>query len=710
MKQLLQDLSSGSLSVVEVPSPVRGPADLLVVTRSSLISAGTERAVMEMGRKSLAGKARARPDLARKVLGSAREDGLMATVQKVRGRLQEPGTPGYSSCGTVLEAPDGSPAGPGELVACAGAGLATHAQVVAVPRTLVARVPEGVPAEDAAYATVTAIALHAVRLTGLALGETAAVIGLGLVGQLTMELVRAAGGVPLGLDTAEDRVELTREAGFWATNSPDELVREGERRTSGRGADGALVTAASKSSEPLRTAIEAARERATIAIVGDVAIEASRAPLFEKELRLVVSRSYGPGRYDPVHEELGQDYPPGYVRWTEGRNLEEALRLMAIGAVRPSRLTTHTFDLDKGARAYDLLGSSDERSLGILLRYPDTPEAVALDRRVNVKRRLAPWARRPVPRARIRLGVIGAGTFARGVLLPALSRDVDIAAVVAARGASAKSTAERFRAQTAATDPSVVIDDPDIDAVLIATRHDSHGPYAAAALRAGKHVFVEKPLGLSAEELDAVEEALESSERATLTVGFNRRYAPLSVRLRDALGKAGPLLTHIRVNAGRLPHDHWVHDPVIGGGRIVGEGCHFVDLACFLCGGVPSLASAVTLEGSSEPREDSFAATLTFGGGSVATIHYTALGDPSLAKERVEVLGEAGAGVIDDFRRLELHRGGRVEHEESRRDKGHTAELAAFVAGCRTGTSAQDPGEALAVSRTTLALRDALTA
>jgi threonine dehydrogenase-like Zn-dependent dehydrogenase len=366
VKQLLQDVSSGELTVAEVPAPIRAPSALLVATRCSLISAGTERAVMDLGSKSLVGKARARPDLARKVVDSVREEGLRTAYDKVRGRLGQPNPLGYSSCGIVLEAPADSPAGPGELVACAGAGYAGHAEIVSVPRTLCARVPEGVSEEQAAYATVAAIALHGVRLCELQLGDVAAVVGLGLVGQLTLELLRAAGCVALGLDPDEARAELARGAGFFATSDAAELELEAQRLTARRGADGVLVTAASRSAQPLATAIAVARERAIVCVVGDVPIESPRTPLFAKELRLVVSRSYGPGRYDPVYEEGGIDYPAAYVRWTEGRNLEEVVRLMAAGSLAPQRLTTHRFALDDATRAYELLGGG-EPSLGIVL-------------------------------------------------------------------------------------------------------------------------------------------------------------------------------------------------------------------------------------------------------------------------------------------------------------------------------------------------------
>jgi predicted dehydrogenase/threonine dehydrogenase-like Zn-dependent dehydrogenase len=707
MKQLLQDRNSGTISIEEVPAPVRTPAGLLVATRFSLISAGTERAAVEMGNKSLVGKARARPDLVKKVIESAREEGPATTLAKVRGQLEHPNPLGYSSSGIVLEAPPESPAGPGDLVACAGAMFASHAEIINVPRTLVARVPDGVAAEDAAYATLAAIALHGVRLCELKLGEVAVVVGLGLVGQLTLELVAASGCTAIGVDPSAERVELARAAGFWATTDAQELVDEAHRLTNGRGADGALITAAARSGAPLATGIAAARERTTVCMVGDVAVESPRKPLFEKELRLVVSRSYGPGRYDVRHEDQGVDYPAGYVRWTEGRNLEAALGLMAQGKLNPSRLTTHTFALDDGVEAYGVL-EGDAPSLGILLDYgSDVAPLHRALRREQVRPRLP---RNPLSRERPRIGIIGAGTFARTFLLPRLAKQADITAVVTATGPSAKATAERFGAKVAATDPAAVFESDDVDAVVIATRHDSHAEYTARALEAGKHVFVEKPPAIDEAGLDAVELAARGERAGTLMVGFNRRFAPFTVKLRDALGGRGPLVIQYRINAGRLPRDHWTHDPEIGGGRIVGEVCHFVDLATALTGEVPSAVHAVAVEGSSEPREDTVAATLAYPGGSVATIVYSALGDPSLPKERIEVLGEAGAGVLDDFRTLTLHRDHEAVTDRGSRDKGHAAELKAFVEACRTGEPAQDLDEILGVMRATFAIRDAISA
>jgi predicted dehydrogenase/threonine dehydrogenase-like Zn-dependent dehydrogenase len=705
MKQLLQNVSTGEITIEEVPAPARGPASLLVANLCSIISPGTERAVLEIGRASLVGKARARPDLVKKVIESARTEGAAATYAKVRGRLGEPNALGYSSAGVVLETCDDAPAAPGELVACAGAGYASHAEVIAVPRNLCARVPAGVELEEAAYGTVASIALHGVRLTGVGLGDVVAVVGLGLVGQLTLELLAAGGSEALGVDPNPQRVHVAREAGFFATADADELQGEVARRTGGRGADGVLVTAASRSAVPLATATALARERAVVCVVGDVAIESSRAPLFAKELRLVVSRSYGPGRYDPTYEEHGIDYPAGYVRWTEGRNLEEVLRLMAAGRLRPSRLTTHRFEIEDGARAYELL-EGEEPSLGILLRYSERDQPGPRDVRLPERR-----ARRPfklAERRRLRVGVVGAGMFARSVLMPLLSRDAEIAAVATATGVSARASAIRFGAPLATTDAERVLTSDDLDAVLIATRHDTHAGYATMALEAGKHVFVEKPLALETAELERVEAAAAAAGRV-LVVGFNRRFAPLTIQLREALSGRGPLVVTCRVNAGRLPRSHWTHDARSGGGRIVGEACHFVDLVSYLCGSMPIAVSASAVGGSAEPREDVVAATLTFGDGSVAQIVYSALGDLALPKERIEVLGEAGAGVLDDFTRLELFRSGQKVAVDGRRNKGHAAEVKAWVEACTTGIQPWPVSDMAAVMRATFAIRDAVS-
>ena len=509
----------------------------------------------------------------------------------------------------------------------------------------------------------------------------------------------AAGCVAVGIDPVPARAELARAAGFYATTDVAELTAEVLRLTGRRGADGVLVTAASRSNGPLESAIALARERAVVSIVGDIPVETPRTPLFAKELRLVVSRSYGPGRYDPAYEERGHDYPAGYVRWTEGRNLAEVLRLMASGQLRPGRLTTHTFDLADGADAYALLDGA-EPSLGILLRYPETvdhaPRTLSLETRP--RRRLARGGRP-------RVGVIGAGAFARTTLLPSLRRGADVVAVANATGPSARSVATNVGARLATTDHHELLADDAVEAVVIATRHDTHAGYVIDALEAGKHVFVEKPLALDETELAAVEAAAATAD-GVLMVGFNRRYAPLAVELRDALGGGGPLVVGYRIAAGRVPRSHWTQDREIGGGRIVGEVCHFVDLVSFLTGSVARYVSASAVGGGSEPREDNVVATLNMSDGSVATITYAAMGDGSLAKERVEVLGERGAGVLDDFRALDLHRDGQTERKTGRRDKGHAAEIAAFLAACRDGVQPRPVADLAAVMRTTYAIRE----
>lgn len=701
MRQLLQNVATGDITVEDVPAPSATPVSLLVETRFSLISAGTERSALDLGRSSLAGKARARPDLVQKVVESARTEGLASTYAKVRGRLGEPNALGYSLSGVVLESCADGPAAPGDLVACAGAGRASHAEIVTVSRNLCARVPDGVRAEDAAYGTVAAIALHGVHLAEVGLGDVVAIIGLGLVGQLTVEILMAAGCQPLGMDPDSHRVTLAREIGAWATTDAAELDAECRRVTAGRGADGVLITAASKSAAPLATATAVARERAVICVVGDVAIESPRAPLFSKELRLVVSRSYGPGRYDPSYEDGGTDYPAGYVRWTEGRNLEEVLRLMATGKLCPARLTTHTVDLEDGERAYALL-DGEEPSLGILLRYAEEPDRSS-QVRLTASRRAGPR------RHRSAIGVIGAGAFARGVLMPRLARHADIVAVATATGLSAHSSARRFGASLATTDVAAVLESPDVDAVVIATRHDTHAEYVVRALKAGKDVFTEKPLALDEQELARVERAAAESD-GILMVGFNRRFAPLAGELRRGLADHGPLVIEYRVNAGRLPRSHWTHDPSVGGGRIVGEGCHFVDFAAYLAGGRPVHTQATAVSGGSEPREDNVIATFSLSDGSVASLVYAAFGDPALPKERVEVMGERGAAILDDFAQLHLFTQGTQRTVRGKRDKGHAAEVDQFLSACRTGQQPWPLEDMLAVTRATFAIRDAVHA
>lgn len=711
VKQVVQDLDSGEVEIVEVAAPPPPAAGVLVSTRYSLISAGTERAMLEFGRQSLVGKARARPDLARQVLASARAEGIAATYHRARGRLAAPRPLGYSSVGVVLEAAGGAPARSGELVACAGAGYANHAEIVSLPLHLCARVPEGVDAQDAAYATLGAIALHGLRSAHVGLGEVVAVIGLGLVGQLALDLAAAAGALAVGFDPDPARVAIAARAGHRTSSQPTDLLAEMGQLSGGRGADAVIVAAASRDPAPLQTAVEAARERATVCLIGDVPIAVGRAGLYAKELTLVVSRSYGPGRYDRRYEEQGVDYPVAYVRWTEGRNLEEVLRLMGDGGLRPSRLTTHVLDLDRAGEAYGLLGRGGP-ALGVLLRYPDRDGA--LTRVVSLpERRSQPHEssqsrersqRRASGRTPLRVGILGAGDFARGVLLPELTRLAPLTVVGAATGASARATAERFGAQISTTDPARVLEGDDVDAVVIATRHDSHAEYAARALAAGKHVLVEKPLALDEDQLASVERAARDAP-GVLMVGFNRRYAPLAIALKQAVGGGGSLVVSYRVNAGPLPSTHWLVDPAAGGGRIVGEACHFLDFAAFLCDAHPTTATAVATADGSQLSADNVVAAVALADGSALSLVYASRGDAGLPKERVEVLGRRGAAVLEDFRALRLYRDGRERTTRRRRDKGHAAELAAFLESAATGRQPWPLSDMAAVTRATFALR-----
>lgn len=656
MKQVLQDIRSGQVSVHEVPEPAPADGWVLVAVERSLISSGTERAVASLGTKSIIQKAKARPDLVRKTLDVSRAEGIGVAVAKVRSRLDQPMAFGYSLAGRVLDTGGDARLAVGDLVACVGAGYASHAEVVSVPWNLVVPVPDGVPTDAAAFAAPAAIALHAIRLADVGPGSTVAVVGLGLLGQVAGRLLRGAGLFAVGTDPREDRRRLFGRAAA-AGGLPDAVARVSR----GRGADAVLVFAAASSSEPISVGAAVARDRAKLVVVGDVPLELDRRTFYEKELDLVVARSYGPGRYDRGYEEGGVDYPASYVRWTEGRNVEAVLDLLAAGNLGLGDLVTHRFPIDDGRRAYETL-LEDPSSLGILLEY-ETPR----ERRTTIRRG---GSREGAGR----VALVGTGGFARGTLLPALqAAGLPIVAVCARTGASSASLADKVGAGLASTDWHEVVAAPDVDAVVIATPHSEHAAAAAAALRAGKAVWVEKPLAIDAEGLRAVAAAAGGG---LLLVGHNRRFAPLAVELKRAL--TAPLAIGIRVAAGPLAPGHWLEDPREGG-RVLGEISHFVDLASFLAGAPPS---SVTARSVPAGAGESLVALLAFPDGSAATITYGVGTAGSLAKERIEVLGAQGAAVIDDFRRLELH-GLRRSTTKGRRDKGHRAAIAAFAAAVR---------------------------
>ena len=709
MKQVIQSTRTGKLGLRDVPPPQVRAGHLLVHTRASLISAGTERLVVDFAKKSLPAKARARPDLVKKVMSKARRDGAVATMRAVLARLDEPLPLGYSAAGAVVAVGAGLEGRfrVGDRVAMAGASLANHAELNVVPDALAAAVPEGVPDEEACFATLAAIALHGVRNLDLGLGDVAAVIGAGLVGQLALQLLVLAGGRVVVLDTDPKRLELARSLGAEATFDPtDPALPEAIRAlTGGRGCDGVLIAAATKSSQPFATAAAVARDRARVAMVGLTGTAFPYREFMQKELSVVVSRSYGPGRYDDDFEGRGVKYPPGFVRWTESENLAESLRLMAPGRAQRldvGALISHRFPFADAEDAYALVLGESAARLGVVLTYPEATGE-------------APRPAFPEPRAakgRCVLGVIGAGNFARAVLLPQLKKlkDVELHTLVARRGAQAQDSGQTFGFAHASSDDAAVLDNPAINAVLIATRHDSHAELTARALGAGKSVLVEKPLGLDRQQIEQVSTARRTAD-GFFQIGFNRRFAPLAVALRKRLDEAvGPKFLLLRVNAGAVAASSWLHDPVKGGGRILGEVCHFVDLARFLIGAqIVSVQAdgAAVIDGTC----DDVSVGMRFADGSLATIAYTALGDTASSKELIEAYAGGWVATVEDFRSLTIVQDGKEAKEGGRgaQDKGFGAALGALSGAVAAGGPAPvDEAELMETSLATIAILESL--
>jgi predicted dehydrogenase/threonine dehydrogenase-like Zn-dependent dehydrogenase len=706
MRQLVQDLRSGAVQVAELPDPKAGPGEVLVRTSWSLISPGTEQAVASTAAKGLVGKARDRPDQVRKVVDKAIKDGFGPTVGAVRARLEDALTPGYSSAG-VVEAvgPDAHSVSVGDRVGCFGADVACHAERVAVPFPLCLSLPDELDPRFGAFAALGGIAGHGVRLAGIEAGSVVAVVGLGLVGQIAAQLVTAAGGRVIVIDPAADRVELACRLGAagGAVLEEDDAEATVGSLSGGRGADAVIVAAATKDSGPIALAGALARDRAVVSVIGDVGLEVPRRPFFEKELELRVSRSYGPGRYDPAYEQEGRDYPIGYVRWTQRRLIGYFFEEVAAGRVRLGELVTHEFPIERAEEAYEAL--SDPSRLAILIRY-GAPSEQEPTHRVAVS---VPAPRRS---GRARVALIGPGTFARSTLLPLLGKlDVEMAGVAGRSPARAAWTARKAGAGYAATDPEEVLSDDSVDVVVIATRHSSHAELAARALERGKAVFLEKPLAIDAAGLARLEELMTGDAR--LVVDFNRGFAPATLKARRHLtGRNDPLHVHYRVNAGTLESGHWLHDPKEGGGRLVGEGCHFVDLCAALVGHPLLSVRASRLDRTAAAADDSFLLELRYSDGSVATVSYVAAGDPRMEKERIEGFGGRRAVVIDDFRKVSLYGDGRRRSPAPlRRDKGHAALLAAAFEFFGRGGEPPIPYRRLVeTTRATLVGREALSA
>ncbi len=690
MKQVVQNLRSGSVQVEEVPAPaVRGPG-VLLATACSLISPGTERATVELGRSSLLGKALRRPDQVRKVLDNFRREGLRQTIHKVQQRLDVTRALGYSCAGVVLESRDCDALRPGDRVACAGTDAATHAEINFVPRNLCAAIPENVSFEDASFVALGSTALHAARLGSSAIGEDVAVLGLGPIGLLLAQILRAAGCRVSGFDLRPERLALAQQLGMENVAHAGESLEENLRRWQIRGGyDAVYVAAASRSAQPAEWAVEAARERGRIIVVGDVRTDFPRNACYAKELTIVYARSYGPGRYDPQYEERGVDYPREYVRWTLQRNLEAFLDLVARRQVQVAPLVTHRFPIAQAGQAYDVVSGNGQPSLGVVLQYP-LAETVAHASNAGAVE-LQPQPARAA--GRLRLGFIGAGNYATSYLLPALKShaNVQLASVATARGVSARSVAEKFGFARCTTSAQEILADSEVDAVFIATRHQQHGALARAAIEAGKAVFVEKPLCITEAELYAIV-AAHTAHPVPLMVGHNRRFAPATRSVMEFFGRSGrsedrplhtgaPLSIRYTVHAGPLPAGHWLHDPAHGG-RIIGEACHFVDWCnCIVRAPLEKLFAAT--QGAAP--EQNLHAVLNYRDGSIATVVYDAAAHHSLPKETVEVSAAGRTATIEGFTEVAFLTAQR-QSTRSFRGKGQSEMIGAFVAGLVAGS------------------------
>lgn len=686
MKQVLQNLRTGETEVVDVPTPVLSSRGVLMAARCSLVSAGTERMLVEFGKAGLIGKARQQPDRVRAVLEKMRTDGLLTTVDAVRSKLDQPLPLGYCASGTVVEV---GPQTHGLHVGDRIVSNSPHAELAFVPQNLCARIPENVSDENAAFTVVGAIALQGIRLAAPTLGETIVVMGLGLIGLLAVQLLRANGCRVIGMDFDRAKLELAESFGAQTVDLSREVdpVTSVVSMSQGRGVDAVLICASTSSSDPVRQAARMSRKRGRIVLVGVTGLHLERGEFFEKELSFQVSCSYGPGRYDPSYESGGVDYPIGYVRWTEQRNFEAVLEMMASGAVNPAPLISHRFPIEGAQNAYRIL-TTGEPSLGIVLSY-DTPASAASARSVSI----AGSAEVTPGNGGTRgdgVSVIGAGNYAGRILLPALAdAGARMRVLVSATGVSSVHQGRRFRFAQAATDVTIAIEDADTAGIVIATRHDTHADLAIRAIESGRAVFVEKPLALTVEELERIRAACEVVPgKPRLMIGFNRRFSPLALRMRELLaGQASPKVIVATMNAGSVPATHWTQDPTIGGGRIIGEACHFIDLVRFLVG-----QPIVSWRASAVPRADGLppdtaVLTFRFADDSIATVNYVAIGHQSYPKERIEAFMGGRVVVLDNFRKLVGYGFSRsVGLRLWRQDKGQKAAAAAFLEMMRTGT------------------------
>ena len=704
MRALLTDRKSGEVSTYEVPAPELRPGGVLVRTHFSAISAGTERAKLELSSKSLLAKIKARPDLVKQVLDYATQNGVKAAYEKVRAKLETLTTLGYSCAGEVISVGEGvHEFRAGDRVACAGGTYANHAEINFVPRNLAVHVPSQVSMAAASLTTIGAIAMQGFRQADVGIGETVGVIGAGLVGVLTVQIARAAGCRVVAIDLSPERVQRAKEFGaHLGIAAADPALASSVQEFSRYGVDAAIVTAATDSAEPAEMGAQILRDRGRLVVVGVVGLGVSRNNMYMKELSLALSRSYGPGRYDPQYEEGGVDYPIGYVRWTERRNMEAFLDLLASGQIDVAPLLEHRYTINEGAKAYADLKNGLYTAI---LDYKSEPPA-------SVRSVPAVVAARPRMGDEVGIGCIGAGSFASSVVFPALRsiNGVRLESVATISGAGAASAQRGFKFQTA-EQPSELLNNPKVDAVFILARHDTHAAQVVQALHSGKAVFVEKPLAIDCEQLDQVRQVhegqVQTGRAPFVMVGFNRRFAPFTEKIRQFFaGRREPMLIHARVNAGNLPHDHWVYAQ---GGRIIGEFCHFVDWARSVIGSPIETVAATGLPNSTQCASDNVSVALKFADGSIANLLYLTNGDRSVPKEFFEVFCQGAVARLDDFRTLELARNGKTQKFKSVQDKGHRREVQLTIEAIRSGKPSPISFEELVeVTKTTLLVQRAL--
>jgi predicted dehydrogenase len=674
MKQVAN--KGGKIVVENVPAPAVRDDYILVSNLYSLISPGTESSSIKRSSGAIVSKAMKKTELIRKVVDKIKADGIKSTIDLIKWESEKLNVLGYSSAGIVIDkGRNVDHININDRVACGG--YAYHAEVVCIPKNLVVKIPEGVGFEEAAFTTLGCIALQGVRRARIEVGDVVVVIGLGLVGQLTAQILNAAGCEGIGIDLNEDRVKLAEELGLHKGIAAEEdVVKSILDYTNRVGADAVIICAATSSNQPVNQAMEMARKKGKIIIVGDVGMNLQRHPFYEKELDFLISTSYGPGRYDYLYEEKGIDYPIGYVRWTENRNMQEFLRLVAEGKVDVNSLITHKFPIEEARKAYNVIMGPKENSLGVLLRYKRI-EKKEIERKVFLTKR----GEKKI--GKINVAVIGCGSFAKAVHLPNLKKipDYNIKAIVSGTSVNAKQVAEQYGAEYCSTDFNDVLKDEKIDMVLIASRHNLHAPLSIAAAKAKKDIFVEKPMTMNYEDCKKVADAVREN-KVLFTIGFNRRFSPLSLKAKELLKeKDSPMMINYVVNAGKLPLDHWVHDPVEGGGRMIGEACHFFDLLYWFIEREPIeiFTRGISSNNFDLIIDENCITTIKFADGSTASLAYTSLGHPSFPKERIEIFANGNVILIDDFKSL-IVRGSRRQDIKLRKiDKGHYNEIIDFL-------------------------------